>query len=152
MRLKRTAFSIMELVMVLSLIAISAAIVLPHYMSSVQHYEIDLAAQRIVTDLSLAQSRANNSSTTVTLAFNPASNSYQIVGMPAFDQPTTTYTVNLASDPYDVTLASANFGGSSQIIFNGYGTPIQGGTVVVTLGTLQHTITVDATSGRAVIQ
>ena len=152
MRLKRAGYSLVEMVIVSALIGVCASIALPRYMGSMQHYEIDLAAQRIVNDLALAQSRANNTSTSVTMTFNAASSSYQIIGLPDFDRPATTYAVNLANNPYYVTLTSANFGGASQIVFNGYGIPTQGGTIVITVGTLQHTITVDASSGRAVIQ
>jgi prepilin-type N-terminal cleavage/methylation domain-containing protein len=152
MRSKRAGVSLIETIMVVMLIAICAAIALPHYVDSVQHYQLDLAAQRIVADLALAQSRANNSSTSVTLSFSPASNSYQIAGLPAFDSPANTYSVNLAAAPYAVQLTSATFGSNSQIVFDGYGTPAQGGSIVITLGAEQHTITVDGTSGKAEIQ
>lgn len=152
MRAIRAGFSLIETIMVVVLIATFAGIALPHYVDSIQHYRLDLAAQRIVADLALAQSRANNSSTSVTLSFSTASNSYQIIGLPAFDGPGTTYTVNLSGAPYYVQLISATFGSSSQIVFDGYGTPTQGGSVVITLGTEQHTVTLDGTSGKAEIQ
>ncbi len=149
---ERSAFSIVELVFVLTIMAIVCAIAVPRYAGATQDYQIGMAAQRIVSDLALAQNRANYGSTSVTLTFNTTSNSYQIAGMTDPDRPTQTYTVNLNVEPYRSTLVSASFGGSNQITFDGYGTPTQGGTVIITSGAQQHTITVDPTSGRAFIQ
>ena len=146
------AFSLVELLMVIAIIALLGGIAAPRWAGANQHYQLDLAAQRIVADLSLAQSRANFSSGSVTVNFSTSSNNYQILGMPNPDQSTGIYTVTLAAPPYQAVLTSANFGGTSQIAFDGYGTPTAGGTVVVTVGNRNHTITVDATSGRATIQ
>jgi len=132
--------------------AIISAVAVPHYRESAQNYQLSMAAQRIVNDLALAQSRANFGSTAVTMTFNTAASTYQIIGMSDPDRPAQTYTVNLAGAPYQVTLTSASFGAAAQITFDGYGTPTQAGTVVITLGSQRHTITVDGTSGRSVIQ
>jgi Tfp pilus assembly protein FimT len=124
----------------------------PRWAGANQHYQLDLAAQRIVADLALAQSRANFARTSVTVSFLTTNNSYQILGMPNPDHSSGIYTVYLNAAPYSAVLTSASFGGTSQIIFDGYGTPTAGGTLVVTVGNRSHTITVDATSGRATIQ
>jgi hypothetical protein len=109
---------------------------------------MNAALIRITRDLALAQSRANYGSTSVTVSFSPSTNSYQIVGMPDPDRPAQTYTVNLSADPYHVTLTSANFGGSTSLAFDGYGTPLAGGTIVISQGSNSKTLNVDATSGK----
>ena len=142
------AFSLVELVTVIATIALVAAIALPHWAAAIQDHQLNLAVSRITADLALAQSRANYGSTSVTVTFSASTNSYQIVGMPDPDRPAQTYTVNLGADPYRATLSSASFAGSANLAFDGYGTPVAGGTIVIAQGTATRTITVDATSGR----
>jgi type II secretory pathway pseudopilin PulG len=148
-----------ELVCVIATVAVLSAIALPHWASAVQNQQMNLAIRRISGDIALAQSRANYGSASVTMTFNPSTNTYQIVGMPDPDRPAQTYTVNLSGDPYHVTLTSASFstvtGGASagtttsaSLGFDGYGTPLGGGTIVLTQGSTTRTMTIDATSGK----
>lgn len=141
-------FSLIELVCVIATIAIISAIALPHWSAAVQDQQMNSALRRITNDLALAQSRANYGSTSVTVSFSPSTSSYQIVGMPDPDRPAQTYTVNLSASPYYSTLSSVSFGGSTSLAFDGYGTPLAGGTIVVTQGSTSRTLNVDATSGR----
>ena len=61
------------------------------------------------------------------------------------------YAVSLSADPYAATVASAAFGGAASVTFDRYGQPAAGGTVVVAVGTVQRTVTLDATSGLATV-
>ena len=145
-------FSLVELVMVLSIISIMSAIAIPRWTAAMQRYQLQMAAQRIATDIALARSRANFGSAPVTITYNTTAGTYTIVGMNDPDHPANAYTVNLSAAPYKAALTSVSFGGASQLVFDGYGTPTQGGILVVTVGTSQQTVTVDSTSGRTVIQ
>jgi Tfp pilus assembly protein FimT len=145
-------FTLVELIMVVITAALLAGLAIPRWAGAMQHYRLDLAAQRVTNDLALAQARANFGSAAVTVAFTPASGAYQILGMADMDRGTGTYTTNLSADPYRATISSATFGGASQLTFDGYGRPAQGGTVVITVGNRQRTITVDASSGKTSIQ
>jgi Tfp pilus assembly protein FimT len=133
---------------VIATIAIISAIALPHWSAAVQDQQMNSALKRITNDLALAQSRANYGSTSVTVSFSPSTSSYQIVGMPDPDRPAQTYTVNLSASPYYSTLSSVSFAGSTSLAFDGYGTPLAGGAIVVTQGNTSRTLNVDATSGR----
>ena len=106
----------------------------------------------MAADIALAQQRANNSSTSVTVSFNLASSSYQILGMPDLNQPAQTYTVSLAASPYSATLSAVSFGNGSSLTFNGFGMPQQGGSLRLGVADRQHTLTVDPSSGRVTIQ
>src|SRR5438067_829946 len=103
------AFTLIELVMVLALVAVLAGIALPRYARSVARYQADATARRICADLTLAQSRARLTSSTVTVTFTPASNQYSIPGMPDPNlKGSSSYTINLSAQPYPTTLVSAN--------------------------------------------
>lgn len=150
----RRGFTYVELVVVLLVIAIMAAVAAPRYSQSLLRTRAELAAKRIVADLAAAQARARatSHSQTITFAVPPAGSQYQVVGMADPDRPATTYTVNLQGPPYYATLASVDFGNDTTLVFNGFGMPDSAGTIVLRAGPYTKTIRVDASSGRASIQ
>jgi type II secretory pathway pseudopilin PulG len=149
---QKRAFSLVELAFSIAIIGISCAIVLPHWSNSIQNYQLSLAARRVASDIAWAQSVANSGSASVTISFDTAGNTYQILGSADPDHPTQTYSVSLAADPYHVTLSSANFGGATQLSFSGYGIPSVAGTVVISVAGVQKTIGVDGVTGNVSVE
>ena len=72
--------------------------------------------------------------------------------MKDIDRPSLTYTVKLAETPYSARITSASFGGDSDLVFNGFGIPDSGGTVVIRVGSYTKTITTEANTGKVTIQ
>lgn len=140
--------TLVELVMVVVILAIMAAVAVPRVARSVSGHRIDAAALRIVGDLRLAQQRARQISASQTVSFDVNSGSYSLTGMAGLDRPAGTYTVRLVDPPYEVQLLSANFGGDALLVFDGWGVPDSGGTVVLQGGDCLKTITVAAGSGK----
>ena len=147
-----SAFTLLELVLVLAIITVLAAIAVPRYTAAQQNFRADAAARRIVADLGLARSRARSQSNSQTVVFNLATSQYQMPGAPDLKNPANTYTVLLGGAPYQARLVSVDFGGSSQVTFDGYGVPDRGGTLVISAGGVQRTIVLEATSGKANVQ
>lgn len=146
-----TGFSLLEVVLVLTIVAIVAVMAVPRYSASQGRYRADLAARRIVADLAMAQARAKALSASQTVTFD-AANRYTIVGMADLDHPAATYQVDLSAVPYQGAIVSAIFGPGSTLVFNGYGVPSSGGTVVVQAAEVIKTIVIDPDSGTATIQ
>jgi prepilin-type N-terminal cleavage/methylation domain-containing protein len=146
------AFSLLELVLVLAIIATLAAVAAPRYAASATRYRADLAARRIVADLHLAHARAKAASASQTVQFSPSTNDYELPGLPSLDGAAGTYTVELSDRPYDATLVSADFAGDTQVTFDGWGIPDSGGTLILTVGSERRTVVVDAETGKATIQ
>lgn len=149
------AFSLVELVLMLAIIGITAAIGAPRYANSVALYRSQMAAQRIAGDLNLARSRARSSSLGQTIVFSVATNAYSLPGVAGLSgeaSPSTSYTVKLASEPYSATLLTADFSGTATASFDRYGQAQAGGTVTVRSGSFTQTVTLDGVTGLAAIQ
>ncbi len=143
----RTAFTLVELVMSLAIVAMFAAVAVPRYANFAAHQRAQGAVRRIATDLALAKRRAVLSSSSQTVAFTVATDSYIVGTMMDPDRPADPYRVILAQEPYNATIVSADFGGDADLVFDGYGVADSGGTIVLRVGGFEKTITVSGTRG-----
>lgn len=148
----RKAFSLVEVVLVLAILAILVAIAAPRYGTAVARYQAEMAARRIVADLALARSRARISSTQHSVAFTPATDQYQLPGVADLKNSSGDYLVDLSARPYYADLFSADFGGETTVVFDGYGTPNSSGQIVVEVGNIQKIISLDQDTGKASVQ
>ena len=144
-------FSLLEVLLVLAIVAICTAVAAPRYGRASGRYRADLAARRVVADLRLAQSSAKAASSSRTVSFSTATDQYQLSNVPALDGTSANYTVVLSAPPYQADLTNVSFSGS-QVTFNGWGLPDQGGTVALSAGAEQRTVVVDAATGRISLQ
>jgi Tfp pilus assembly protein FimT len=136
----------MELSLVLVIIAILGAIAAPRYSRSLSRYRAEMAARRVAADLNLASARARNQSTSQQITIS--GNTYQITGMADMEKPSTTYSINLATEPYRVTLSTT----LTTINFDMFGKPDVGGTFTLSIGDQSKSVSLDADSGVASIQ
>lgn len=148
----RKAFSLVEVVLVLAILAILVAIAAPRYGTAVARYQAEMAARRVVADLALARSRARISSTQHTVTFSPAADQYQLPGVADLKNSSVDYLVDLSAHPYHADLLSADFGGDATVVFDGYGTPDSSGQIVIEVGDIQKIIALDQDTGKASVQ
>src|SRR5438034_11623152 len=99
---RRGAFSLIELVLVIVIATILAAVAMPRYASALTHWRVDAAAHRVAADLALARNVARTASSTQIISFSTTS--YQLVGYASIDGPASSYTVNLAAEPYGASI------------------------------------------------
>lgn len=113
-----------------------------------------MSAQRVVADITLLRSWAISNSKPSGLIFTTSSDSYKTDddGPADLDHSDQILETDLSAAPFHCAIQSADFGGQDVLTFNGAGLPIASGTVVVTNGTEQLTITVNAVTGKASIQ
>ena len=140
----KNAFTLLEVALVLIILGILSAIAVPRYGNFVAGQRADAAARRITTDLAFAQRHARVTSQSQTVSFYPTVDVYRFMGMPDPDNSGSDYAVQLAKEPYQASIVSADFGGDADLVFDGYGALDSGGTVVIRVGNYQRTITVDS--------
>ncbi len=144
------AFTLIEVVMVVIILGILGAIAMPRVSNSITLHSVNGAARRIAADLDFARQHAMTASTSQTVQFSGGANAgYLLLGIPHPDHSHLAYRVVLAHDGHGAKVVSADFGGDSEIIFDMYGVPDSGGSVVIRVGDRYRTITVDADTGRA---
>ena len=148
----RQGFSLLELVIVVAIMSIVAAIAAPRYGQAAARYRIDVAARRITQDLALASRQARNAGSPRTVAFNAAGTQYTISNLVGLDRAAQSYQVDLQAEPYCSRVDRADFGGDGTVVFNGFGQADSGGQVVLKSGSFTRTITLDAASGKASVQ
>jgi prepilin-type N-terminal cleavage/methylation domain-containing protein len=145
-------FSLFEMVIVMAIMAIMAAVATPRYGKAIARYRSEMAARKVVADLTFARKRARILSTSQAVNCDVENEEYQLPGVTDMKTAASDYSVALSSSPYYARIVSTDFGGDADVTFDGYGVPDSGGTVVITVGDYSKTILLDPDSGQAEIQ
>jgi Tfp pilus assembly protein FimT len=135
-----------ELVIVIMIISIMAAVAAPAFFESLLYHRVESAAHRLKADIELARHTARVKSAAQTITFTAGTYAFS-AGVKGFDSPNGIYSVALSDSPYELDSVTANFGGTNVVAFDGYGKPTSGGTVVLALKGHQCTLTVNGTTG-----
>lgn len=146
------AFSLVEVLLVVAIMGIIAAMAAPRYAAALNSYRADATARRIAADISMAQARARTTSSSRTIVFDADSNTYKIAGERDLSVSTDTYTVDLSGSPYFARLSRFGFGGNATLSFNGYGVPSGAGTVLISVGATTRTVSIDSDSAIPNVQ
>ena len=127
MHLRHKGFSLLEMLLVVSILGIIAVIAVPRYAETVAQRDLDIAAQQMVTDLRWSiQMAANSTDTTIVKInfINASPYGYTIVQgaaetviKPTYRFPTTIFFPNT----------------QNAVSFNVYGRPADGNDVTITL-------------------
>ena len=154
-RRTRPAFSLVEVVLVLAIMGVLAAVAAPKYSASIANYRVKLAAHRVAADVALTQAAARAASASRAMAFDMAHSQYTVGGLAALDAAPGGYTVLLMAQPYGVsikTLTFTNAAANGTLTFDGFGVPDGGATIVVATGSYIRTVVVDPATGVATVQ
>jgi prepilin-type N-terminal cleavage/methylation domain-containing protein len=142
-RVRRLAFTMIELVVVVLILGILSSVAAPRYLESMANYRAETVCQRIVADLKHARCRAQQTSANQTIVFQAGSNQSEISTMNDLDHPEKVYEHRLAEGVSQATLVSASFDSSSTLVFDIYGKPSNSGTIVFNAGGGNHAIQVE---------
>jgi prepilin-type N-terminal cleavage/methylation domain-containing protein len=151
---RAAGYTLIELVVALLVCSILLAAAIPKYTDALLQYRVDAAAKRIAADIDFMQRQAIAKSASQSMIFTPSGgspgtpNTYSMPTIQYVDRAATGAVVDLAQHPYQATLLSANFGGTTTLTFDRYGALTSGGTIVIGVGAAQKTITVNGDTGR----
>ncbi len=130
------------------IVGILLAVGVTAFSGSTVNCQTEAAADRVASDLSLARQHAITTGASQSVQFTPGTGGYALPGMEDPDRPSSTYGVDLSGPPYRVAIQSADFDGDAEIVFDAYGKPDSGGTLVIGAGERQITLSVDGETGR----
>jgi prepilin-type N-terminal cleavage/methylation domain-containing protein len=146
------AFSLLELVIVLAILALLASMAAARFAAASTHYRLDAAARRVAADFALARSWARTTSRSQPVVFQAASGKYQLPNVRPLDTASGTYFVYLKDAPYKLDSVKVDFAGQTTVTFDAYGYPDRGGTVTLEAGVALMKVVLDKTSGKATVQ
>jgi len=156
----RPAYTMVEILIVLLVLAIAAAIVIPN-IGSANDSQAIAAGAILQSDLEVTRSMAMATQVPYSLVFSADRQSYKVVanyGGGAYAAATAiNHPVNKGK-PYEVRLSglngmshvsvtSADFGGQPYVTFLSLGQPVAGGSIVLGVGQVTVTVSVEAMTG-----
>lgn len=153
----RRAVSLVDLVVTVLAMGILSAVAAPKFAGALSGYQVETAAQQIVADLNYARKHAiqNSSEYTVTFTVSPAQ--YELEGINSLNGGGQPFLIVLSDEGYDVTFASVDIDGETDVTFNEYGMAFTGSPqaaivsaeIVVRSGSDTRTVSIDPDTGRA---
>jgi len=141
------AFTLIEVVLLVIIVATIMVIGLGAYSGSIIHQGLQAAVDRVCLDLALVRQHAVTTGTSQSVQFAPGTGGYSMPGMPDPDRASRAYSVDLSRDPYGALIVSAVCGTDSEIIFDRYGVPDSRGRIVLEVGDRRETVRIDEVSG-----
>jgi general secretion pathway protein H len=144
------AFTLIEVVLVVAVLALLASVAIVRTGGAITNTRARMAVERVAADLALARDRAMTSGAVYKVAFNKLT--YQVATVAAFESGDPGPAVDLGAEPYRADDLTADFKGETSVTFDPYGSASVDGKVSVTVAGVQRTLSLDAMTGRAVVE
>jgi prepilin-type N-terminal cleavage/methylation domain-containing protein len=127
-------FTLLELLVVISVLGIATAIVAPRYGRSIARTRADAAMQRMMADFQRAQALARARSSGLAISIDPAGIAYSIPTFPTLDNARSVERVDLSLSPYLVTALDCRIAGVCEVRIDGFGRILSTGKLGLRVG------------------
>jgi prepilin-type N-terminal cleavage/methylation domain-containing protein len=132
--MKRAGLSLIELVIVVLVMGIIAAIISIRFTDSLTHHRLDSAAKLVAQDVQTAANGARTRSTPVTVVFDTTAEKYTFTGLEHPSRPGKPYVVDV-KDIWNVEIESTDFKSATPLKINAFGYVEKRGKVKLRIGT-----------------
>lgn len=131
----RGGFSLLELVVVLTVIGVAAALAVPRMSGAAARYGVRAAAYRLASDLDSAAERARATGAAHTVVFRPSESGYAVMaGGPSNVQLPALWTVRLGEHPYQSQMQVQYSTTPERLGFDAFGRSTNDGVAAVVRG------------------
>lgn len=128
------AFTLVELIVVLVIVSVTAVIAIPRLSGASTRYRVDSAVQQVLADINVTAAEANRTSSTMSIVVDADTESFTMVGQPSERDPAVDQVTDLSREPFNVNLLGVSFGGDSQLDISGHGLMLESGQMTLTAG------------------
>ena len=136
--------------MVIAMMSIIAAIALPRMSSANLNYRLKASANRIIQDFDLAKKQAQAISQDVVITFDLTNHLYEISNLPALNDSTKIYRVELNHYPYNTKIEQVITTDTTTIVtINALGMLDQDATITIYDGSTKRIILFDVATNSA---
>lgn len=151
---RSSGFTLLEIIVVIVIIGIITIVAVPQFANTLRNKRLFDAVEKLNDDLNYCRDYAISQHTNTWVRFQIAQNRYQLLYGDSWGQRTglidparnSTDWFTIHNNFISVSLQSVSFQ-AGRISFNWWGTPSEGGTVVLTNGINTHTTVVNAETG-----
>lgn len=143
------AFTLLELVIVIVILSITAAVAIPRMSAASTRYRVDAAVQQLLADVNITAAVANQASQMRSISFDATDETYELIGQPSPNNPAQDYVVDLGVEPFNVNMLGISFG-DNKLDISGHGLLLETGQVTIAAG--QDARRIVFTEGTSTIQ
>lgn len=144
----RHAFTLIELIVVLVVLSILAAVAVPRFANGLLVERLDAAARRVESDVERLRLSARRAGTSEQVVFDATADAYTLSPVAALRSDRDATEVVLNAAPYEVKIRAVNFGGDTRLVFDGWGVADSSGWLELFTGTQGVRLTLDQDTGR----